>query len=68
VTGIVPEGVPLIVVLGIALVAPLFLHVVTAAIAAIGASRSRAHYSIALSVAIVVHLAYNLTVVSLIAQ
>mgnify|MGYP000309585196 CR=1 FL=1 len=64
VTGIVPEGIPLIVVLAVALLGPFLLHVVTAVISSVGASRSRVQYGIALSTAIIVHLAYNLTVVT----
>jgi len=45
------------------LVAPLALHVVTAAISAVGASRGRRPYALGLTVAIVVHLLYNYTVV-----
>ncbi|MFW6457794.1 MAG: PrsW family intramembrane metalloprotease [Halodesulfurarchaeum sp.] len=45
------------------LVAPLLLHVTTAAIAAIGASRSGRAYLGTLSIAILVHLGYNLAVV-----
>jgi len=46
------------------LLAPLLLHVVTAGISAVGASRSRRAYVGAISVAIVLHLGYNLAVVS----
>ena len=45
------------------LLAPLALHVVTAAVSAVGASRGRRAYALALSVAIGVHLVYNYTVV-----
>jgi hypothetical protein len=43
---------------------PLLLHTVTAAISAVGASRGRRSYTVALGIAITLHLAYNLTVVS----
>jgi ABC-type Na+ efflux pump permease subunit len=49
---------------GVLLVAPLLLHVVTACISALGAARSRVAYVGALTVAAVVHVAYNLAVVS----
>ena len=58
-------GLPLPVVLVGLLFAPLVLHVVTAAISSLGASRGKRPYVVALAVAVVVHLAYNLTVVSL---
>lgn len=45
------------------LLAPLLLHIVTAAISAVGASRGRNAYLLALSTAIIVHFVYNLTVV-----
>jgi len=45
------------------LLAPLALHAVTAAISAVGASRSKAAYLAAVGVAMVVHLTYNLGVV-----
>jgi ABC-type Na+ efflux pump permease subunit len=49
---------------GVALLfAPLALHVVTAAVSAVGASRGRRAYALALGVAILVHLLYNYTVV-----
>ena len=64
-TGLIPEGVPLALVVFIALLGPLLLHVVTASISSVGASRSRGHYAIALATAMIVHLAYNLTVVNL---
>jgi len=47
------------------LLLPLLLHTVTAAISAVGASRGKRAYTAALGVAVVVHLAYNLTVVSI---
>ncbi len=49
------------------LLAPLILHVVTATISAVGARGTRRSYLAAVVVAIVVHLAYNLTVVSAVA-
>ena len=45
------------------LLAPLVLHTTTAAISAVGAQRSRIAYVMALGVASLVHLAYNLAVV-----
>ena len=45
------------------LFAPLVLHVVTAAISAVGASRGRRRYALALGVAVAVHLLYNYAVV-----
>jgi len=44
---------------------PLALHVSTACLSAVGASRNKASYLVGLVAAIVVHLAYNLTVVML---
>ncbi|WP_232701359.1 ABC transporter permease subunit [Halobacterium wangiae] len=52
---------------GVLLVAPLVLHVVTACISALGAARSRVAYVGAFAVAVVVHVAYNLAVVSALA-
>ncbi|MFT4947694.1 MAG: RsiW-degrading membrane proteinase PrsW (M82 family) [Natronomonas sp.] len=49
------------------LLAPLALHVVTATISSFGAARSRRTYLAAVALAIVVHLVYNLTVVSTVA-
>ena len=46
------------------LLAPLALHVVTAAISALGASRDLEWYALGLTTAIVVHVLYNFTVVS----
>jgi ABC-type Na+ efflux pump permease subunit len=60
-TGLI-EGPGLLLLLGVSLLLPLGLHVVTASISAVGASRSRRAYAVALSVAIVVHLAYNYTI------
>jgi ABC-type Na+ efflux pump permease subunit len=49
------------------LAAPLLLHVVTASISALGARRDRRSYAAALAVAMAVHVAYNLTVVRILA-
>ncbi|MFC7166485.1 PrsW family intramembrane metalloprotease [Halospeciosus flavus] len=49
------------------LVAPLALHVGTAALSAVGASRDETSYLVALAGAVVVHVAYNLTVVTSVA-
>jgi ABC-type Na+ efflux pump permease subunit len=58
-------GLPLpVVVLGL-LFAPLVLHVVTATISSLGASRGKRAYAVAVGLAVVVHLAYNLSVVRL---
>lgn len=46
------------------LLAPLILHVVTASISSIGASRGSSGYALGLLTATLVHAAYNLTVVS----
>jgi ABC-type Na+ efflux pump permease subunit len=46
------------------LVAPLVLHAVTAAVSALGASRNRTWYAVAVTLAMLIHAAYNLTVVS----
>jgi RsiW-degrading membrane proteinase PrsW (M82 family) len=61
-TGTGLPSIPLVVAF---LFAPLVLHAVTAAISAIGASRGRRSYGVALSIAIVVHFLYNLTVVNI---
>jgi RsiW-degrading membrane proteinase PrsW (M82 family) len=45
------------------LLAPLALHVVTTSLSAVGATRSRDGYALGLTAAIVLHLAYNLSVV-----
>jgi len=45
------------------LLAPLALHVVTAAVSAVGASRGRRRYALALGVAVGIHLLYNYAVV-----
>jgi len=60
----VQAGVPLPILLVALLLAPLALHVVTASISALGARRGRRSYAVALVVAVAVHVAYNLTVVS----
>ncbi len=57
-----PSG-PLILAL---FLAPLVLHVVTASISAVGASRNRRAYLVALGIAMAVHLAYNLAIVEVI--
>jgi ABC-type Na+ efflux pump permease subunit len=46
------------------LLAPLALHAVTASISAVGATRGRNQYLAAMALAVVVHAAYNLTVVN----
>ncbi|WP_327051714.1 ABC transporter permease subunit [Halomicrococcus gelatinilyticus] len=61
-TGLGVEATPL--VLAGLLFAPLALHVVTATVTALGASRDRNAYLGALVVATLVHASYNLTVVS----
>ncbi|MDY6765103.1 MAG: PrsW family intramembrane metalloprotease [Halobacteria archaeon] len=45
------------------LLGPLALHVITAVITSIGASRNRQYYGVALMVATLVHTTYNMTVV-----
>ncbi len=59
-----PAGVPLWAVALLFLFAPLALHAVTAAISSVGAQRGRWTYVAGVGVAVVVHFAYNLTVVS----
>jgi ABC-type Na+ efflux pump permease subunit len=59
----VAEGTSAVVLVG-ALFAPLVLHVVTAIISAIGASKGRRGYLLGLVGAVMVHALYNLTVVS----
>ncbi|WP_436912174.1 ABC transporter permease subunit [Halosimplex marinum] len=61
---LVATGVPIPILVAALLLAPLALHVVTASISALGARRGPRSYAIALAVAVVVHVAYNLTVVS----
>ncbi|PSP59683.1 PrsW family intramembrane metalloprotease, partial [Halobacteriales archaeon QH_7_66_37] len=58
--GVAPESGP---VLLLFLLAPLALHAVTASISAVGASRGKGQYLIAVAIAMGVHLAYNLGVV-----
>jgi len=48
------------------LLAPLALHTVTAGLSAVGASRGKTAYAVAVTVAVFVHLAYNLGVVFLV--
>jgi len=60
----VNSNLPLPVLVAALLLAPLALHVVTASISALGARRGKVSYLAGILVAIVVHLAYNLTVVS----
>lgn len=50
-------------VLFLFLLAPLTLHVVTTGISVLGASRDRATYTATVVLAMVVHFAYNLTMV-----
>ncbi|MFC6865386.1 ABC transporter permease [Halomicroarcula sp. GCM10025817] len=59
-----PAGVPLWAVALLFLLAPLVLHTVTAALSAVGATRGRTGYLAGLGAAVVVHFAYNLTVVT----
>ncbi len=61
-TGLVQGADPLVLLVA-SLALPLLLHVVTAAISAVGASRTRRAYVAAVVVAIAVHLAYNLVIV-----
>jgi RsiW-degrading membrane proteinase PrsW (M82 family) len=49
------------------LLAPLALHVTTAAISAVGAGRGKRSYILGVGIAILVHLGYNLTVVTAVA-
>ena len=51
-------------VIALLAVAPLALHLVTASISAVGAIRGRAAFGVGLSVAILLHVAYNVTVVN----
>jgi ABC-type Na+ efflux pump permease subunit len=59
-TGLGVDGPVLALVL---LLAPLALHVATATLSALGATRGRESYAVGLAAAIVVHVAYNLAVV-----
>jgi len=61
--GVVTDPSSSLLVLGLFLLAPLALHVVTAAISAVGASRGKRAYLAAVAVAMTVHFLYNLTVV-----
>ena len=58
-----PAGVSPLLVVGLFLL-PLALHTVTAALSSVGAQRSRKAYMLGISAAILVHFAYNFTVVS----
>jgi ABC-type Na+ efflux pump permease subunit len=62
-TGLGPSGVPVVLLLALFLLAPLALHVVTASISAVGASRGRRPWLVGLTLAILIHVGYNLTVV-----
>ncbi|WP_225334085.1 PrsW family intramembrane metalloprotease [Halomicrobium urmianum] len=61
-TGLVPSDLNPLLIAGL-LLAPLVLHVATAAVSALGARRDRRAYTAALGVAMAVHFAYNYTVV-----
>ncbi|MFB6179348.1 MAG: PrsW family intramembrane metalloprotease [Halorientalis sp.] len=61
-TGVGTSSLPLLVAF---LFAPLVLHVVTAAISALGASRNRETYAFTLVIAMAIHFGYNFMVVSL---
>ena len=58
-----PSGIGLAAAAGL-LVAPLVLHAVTASVTALGASRGKSAYALALVGAIAIHVVYNLQVVS----
>ena len=58
-----PTGVGIPVLVGLFFL-PLVLHTVTAAIAAVGASRDRRSYVAALAVAMVIHFAYNFAIIT----
>ena len=58
-----PTGVGIPILVGLFFL-PLVLHTVTAAIAAVGASRGRRSYVVALGVAMVLHFAYNFAIIS----
>ena len=51
-------------VIALLAVAPLALHLVTATVSAVGASRGRTAFGAGLSVAVLLHVAYNVTVVN----
>jgi ABC-type Na+ efflux pump permease subunit len=57
------EGLPVGVLLAL-LFAPLLLHGIATTVAAVGASRGRTRYAIALALAALIHAAYNFAVVS----
>ena len=59
---ITPDSVGLPILLGLFFL-PLLLHTVTAAISAVGASRDRTSYLVALGLAMVIHFVYNFAVV-----
>jgi len=61
--GVVTDPTSSVLVLGLFLLAPLALHVVTAAISAVGASRDKRSYLVAVVAAMAVHFLYNFTVV-----
>lgn len=61
--GFIPGDGPPAIILLLFLLAPLLLHVVTASISATGAGRGKRQYILAVGVAMIVHLVYNLTVV-----
>ncbi|MFP4188017.1 MAG: PrsW family intramembrane metalloprotease [Halobacteriales archaeon] len=63
--GVVSDASP--VVVAALLVAPLLLHVITTSIASVGARYGKREYAVGLLAAVGVHVAYNLTVVSLLA-
>ena len=61
--GAAPSGLSLVVVALVALLAPLALHTVTTAIAAVGASRGREAFAVGWAGAVVLHFAYDFLVV-----
>ncbi|MEF8812267.1 MAG: PrsW family intramembrane metalloprotease [Halovenus sp.] len=61
--GVITDPTSSLLVLGLFLLAPLALHVVTAAISAVGASRGKRPYLVAVTGAMAVHFLYNFTVV-----
>ncbi|NLV11033.1 ABC transporter permease subunit [Halomicrobium mukohataei] len=65
---LLPSGVPLWVTVPVLLLLPLLLHVVTATVSSLGARRSRRSYLLALGAAMVIHFAYNYTVVIALGQ
>jgi ABC-type Na+ efflux pump permease subunit len=66
VTGLAPDGVPVIVVALLFLLAPLLLHVITATVSTLGARRGKRPYAVGLAIAMGVHFCYNYAVVVLI--